>query len=236
MQFTGFDVSLRAMSIEVAAELKASSIFSADVASSGAGFALLFDVALNTDHHEEVLNKSAPYLKKKGVGLRIALRVDSSDTTVAASFASVAANATLKTLSVQYEVEGLGLSTDLVGELLSIDVSGPLDSASYQRIRELISVHLPKYLRGDSVAPGQYMVPVRVEQYEPLERARTINYAVSMIARKKKLVDTISERPKWVSTELLGLMYARFGAGGADGPSTVQAERANRWLTTGETP
>ncbi|HWN70440.1 MAG TPA: hypothetical protein VNM90_22525 [Haliangium sp.] len=235
-KYTGFEVAFRSMSIDTAARLQVSSLFTAD--SDRNGMALMFDIILHTDYHEQVdLAGGFSYIKKKGTGLRIAMKGTGLDLEASLTFASVAAQATLKKATAEYKIHGFGLSDEVVASLLTIPMSGGLSSDTYHALQRTISVQLPAYLRSNDVGVSEYVVPVPSFQDEPGARARSINYAASMVAQRKSLVDANKHRPQGISTEIVALVYARFlGSVSTDSdkqPSPEQAARANRWLATG---
>jgi hypothetical protein len=234
--YTGFEVAFRSMSLETAARLQVSSLFTAD--GSHNGMALMFDIILHTNFHEQVdLAGGFSYIKKKGTGLRIAMKGTGLDLKASLTFASVAAQATLKKASAEYKIHGFGLSDEVVASLLTIPMSGGLSSDTYQALQRTISVQLPEYLRSNAVGVSEYVVPVPSFQDEPGARARSINYAVSMVGQRKSLAEANKHRPQGISTEVVALIYARFmGSVSTDSdkqPSPGQADQANRWLATG---
>ena len=233
--FTGFEVSFRSMSMKTAAELKVSSLFSASA--SGDANALLFDTILHTDFFKREDLNGFSYYKKKGCGLRIALKAMGLDAKASINFASVAAQATLKKASVEYHVRGLALSPDIVSSLLTIDDKGGLTSKTYQALQDTISVKLPAYLRSNDLGVSEYYIPIPADQDSPSARARSINYAASMVAQRKSLAFANQNAPKGISSELITLIYARFLGGVAsdssEEPTADQARSASHWLTTG---
>jgi hypothetical protein len=236
IKYTGFEVAFRSMSIETAARLQVSSLFSAD--GDRKGMALMFDIILHTDFHEQVdLSDGFSYVKKKGSGLRIAMKATGLDLKASLTFASVAAQATLKKASAEYRIHGFGLSDDVVGSLLTIPMSGGLSSDTYQALQRTISKQLPEYLRSKAVGVSEYVVPVPSLQDEPGARARSIHYAASMVGQRKSLADANKHRPQAISAEIVALVYARFlGGVSTDSdkpPSPEQAAQASRWLATG---
>lgn len=238
INYTGFEVSFRFMSMEVAAKLDASSLFEAS--GSGHNTALLFDAVLHTDYQKRVdLPGGFSYYKKKGSGLRVALRASGLDIKAELSFASVAAQATLKKASAEYRMHGLGLSDDIITSLLSVPLSGELSSDTYRALQSTISTSWPEYLRSNDIGISEYAVPISSPQDQPGSRARAINYAVSMIAQRKSLAEASERRPRDVSPALVALLYARFlGSVSSDSkqkPSAEQAARASQWLATGAT-
>lgn len=235
-KYTGFEVAFRSMSIDTAAKLQLSALFTAD--SNRNGMALMFDIILHTDYHEQVdLAGGFSYIKKKGTGLRIAMKGTGLDLQAALTFASVAAQATLKKASAEYKIHGFGLSDEVVESLLTIPMSGGLSSDTYHALQRTISVQLPEYLRSNEVGISEYVVPVASLQDQPGARARAINYAASMVAQRKSLAEANKHRPQGISSEIVALVYARFLGGVSSNsdkaPSPAQAEQASRWLATG---
>jgi hypothetical protein len=235
-KYTGFEVAFRSMSIDTAARLQLSALFAAD--GDRKGMALMFDIILHTDYHERVdLAGGFSYIKRKGTGLRIAMRATGLDLKASLTFASVAAQATLKKATAEYKIHGFGLSDEVVASLLSIPMSGGLSSDTYHALQRTISEQLPEYLRSNEVGVSEYVVPVPSLQDEPGARARSINYATSMVAQRKSLAEANKHRPPGISPEIVALVYARFLGGvssaSENAPSAAQAEQASRWLATG---
>lgn len=234
--YTGFEVAFRSMSLEVAASLQVSSLFKTD--GDYKGTALFFDTILHTDYQKRVdLPGGLSYYKKKGTGLRIALKATGLDASASLTFASVAAQATLKKASAEYRVHGFGLSDEIVVSLLNVPLSGGLSSETYQALQRTVSKQLPEYLRSNQVEVSEYAVPIPAHQDDPMARARSINYATAMVAGRKSLQHANQYRPKGISPEIVTLIYARFlGSVSTDStkdPSPEQAAQANRWLATG---
>lgn len=236
--YTGFEVSFRFMTMDVAAQLNASSLF--DASAERHTTALLFDAVLHTDYQQRVdLPGGFSYYKKKGSGLRIALKASGLDVKAALSFASVAAQATLKKATAEYRMHGLGLSDDIIASLLSVPLSGELSSDTYQALQSTISTTWPAYLRSNKIGISEYAVPIPSYQDQPDVRAHAINYAVSMIAQRKSLVFANRYRPRDAPPAVIALIYARFLGGvpsdSNQQPSPEQATRASQWLATGAT-
>jgi len=232
----GFQVTLRSMSVEVASKMDVAGIFNAE--GSGQGLAVLFDALLQDDFYEYVPVPGAPFIKRKGTGLRIALRANRADVKSRLSFAALAAHTEIDHVDIRYQVRGIGLSTDVVDRLLEIDVTGAFNTGVYQQIHAVISDALPKYLSETTpLSVGEFSVPVPSFQDDPTDRARSVNYAISMLAQGRSLKDATASRPTWVSAELMLVIYARvMGAVSSDSetkPSGTQQARANTWLTKG---
>lgn len=234
--YTGFEVAFRYMSVETAASLQVSTLFSVSEASSSV--ALLFDAILHTDFYKRVdLASGISYIKKMGTGLRIAMKASGIDTKASLTFASVAAQITLQKASAEYRVHGIALSDDILKSLMDIPITGNLSSDVYRAMQNTISTSLPAYLRSADVGPGEYSVPIPSHQDVPRLRARSINYAVSMVAQRQSLVNATNHRPAGVSPEVIAVVYARFLGSVATSsdrqPTQAQADQASRWLATG---
>jgi hypothetical protein len=236
LRYTGFEVSFRLISAEAAAQMAVSPLFQAS--GQGTSTALLFDAILHTDYQKRIdLPGGFSYYKKKGSGLRIALRASGLNTRAALSFASVAAQATLKTASAEYRMHGLGLPDDVIASLLTVPLSGELSSDTYRALQSAISTSWPAYLRSNKVGVSEYAVPIPSYQDQPATRTRAINYAASMIAQRKSLVFAEKNRPPDVPSAVVVVVYARFlgsvSTNSKQEPSPEQAAQASRWLATG---
>lgn len=230
--FTGFEVAFRSISTAVAAKMEISSLFTAEGGASGS--ALLFDAILHDDYYERVdLDSGISYIKRKGTGLRIALKASNLDTKQAVTFSSVAAQASLGTASVEYRVHGIGLSLQVVESLLDIPVTEKLSADTYQALRTAIQQRLPEYLRSNVVGTGDYTVPLPPREEEPIRQARAVNYAVSMIARRTPLAQALQHKPAELAQEVVAAIYARLVPTSADAITPEQADRASRWLVSG---
>lgn len=231
-RFTGFEVAFRSMSVDVAAKMDVSSMFSSDTDSSA--FALLFDVLLHEDYYERVdLGGGLSYIKRKGTGLRIAMKATKLDTKQAVNFSSVAAQASLGMANVEYRVHGIGLSMDVVESLLNVPISDKLSSTTYQALYTTIQQKLPAYLRSNAVGTGDYSVPVLARDDQPDARARAVNYAVSMIARRIPLSEVLKNKPQTISEAMVGAIYARLVPTSSETVTPEQADNASLWLASG---
>lgn len=235
-EYVGFDLAFRSLSLEAAAELRVSSIFEAT--GSGKGLALLFDALLRTEYAERIVLPSGfAYIKRKGTGLRVAMKMSTGNAKAATSFAGVAAQTTLGMATTNYKIEGVALSEQVIGALLDIPISGQLSEQTFRGIQVALSERLPEYLESNEIRLGEYSEPASVDLDRPGERARSINYAMSMIARRTSLTATLANLPPTISRETVLVTYARFtgsvDTGSKRRPSPTDAEAANLWLSTG---
>lgn len=232
----GFDLAFRSLSLEAAAELRVSSIF--EGSGGGKGLALLFDALLRSEFAERVVLPSGfAYTKRKGTGLRVAMKMITAEAKAATTFAGVAAQTTLGLATTNYKIEGIALSQPVIESLLDIPISGQLSDQTFRGIQVALSERLPDYLESNEVKLGEYSEPAAIDLDDPAARARAINYAIAMIARRLTLGDALAKLPAGVSRESVVVTYARF-TGSVDTsskrrPSPTDAEAANLWLTTG---
>jgi hypothetical protein len=236
LEFVGFDLAFRSLSLSAAAELRVSSIF--EGSGSGKGLALLFDAILRTEYAEHVVLPSGfSYIKRKGTGLRVAMKMTTTEAKAAATFAGVAAQTTLGLASTNYKIEGIALSEQVIEALLDIPISGQLSEQTFRGIQVAISERLPDYLESNQIQLGEYSEPAAIDLDKPGVRARAINYAMSMIARRISLPDALAKLPAEISRETVVVTYARFSGNvdtsSARRPSPTDAEAANFWLSTG---
>ena len=234
--YSGFDLAFRSLSLEAAAELRVSSIF--DGSGSGKGLALLFDALLRTEYAERVVLPSGfAYIKRKGTGLRVAMKMITAEAKAAATFAGVAAQTTLGLATTNYKIEGIALSQPVIAALLDIPISGQLSEQTFRGIQVALSERLPDYLESNEIQLGEYSEPAAIDLDKPGERARAINFAMAAIARRSSLSDALAQAPRSLSRETVIVTYARF-TGSVDTsstrrPSPTDAEAANLWLSTG---
>lgn len=235
-EYVGFDLAFRSLSLEAAAQLRVSSIFEAS--GSGKGLALLFDAILRTEYAEHVVLPSGfAYIKRRGTGLRVAMKMMTSEAKVAATFAGVAAQTTLGLATTHYKIEGIALSEAVIEALLDIPLSGQLSEQTFRSIQAALSERLPDYLESNDIQLGDYSEPAAIDLDKPGNRARAVNYAMAMIARRVALPDVLAKLPTEISRETVVVTYARF-SGSVDTsssrrPSPTDAEAANFWLSTG---
>lgn len=235
-EFVGFDLAFRSLSLEAAAQLRVSSIF--ESSGSGKGLALLFDAILRTEYAEQVVLPSGfAYLKRRGTGLRVAMKMITKEAKAAATFAGVAAQTTLGLATTNYKIEGIALSEKVIEALLDIPLSGQLSEQTFRSIQVALSERLPDYLESNEIQLGEYSEPAAIDLDKPGNRARAVNYAMSMIARRVSLPDALDKLPDGVSRETVVVTYTRF-SGNVDTssnrrPSPTDAEAANFWLSTG---
>ncbi|MFV8754635.1 hypothetical protein ACNOYE_29160 [Nannocystaceae bacterium ST9] len=235
-EYIGFDLAFRSLSLQAAAELRVSSIF--DGSGGGKGLALLFDALLRTEYSERVVLPSGfAYIKRKGTGLRVAMKMITAEAKAATTFAGVAAQTTLGMATTNYKIEGIALSESVIDALLDIPISGQLSEQTFRGIQVALSERLPTYLESADIQLGEYSEPASVDLDKPGERARSINYAMSMIARRVALSETLTKLPPTISRETVVVTYARFtgsvDTGSTRRPSPTDADAANLWLSTG---
>jgi hypothetical protein len=232
--FTGFEVSFRSFSTDVAAKMAISSLFSLDT--GGSAFALLFDALLHDDTYERVdLDSGVSYIKRRGCGLRVAMKATQLDMKQAVTFASVAAQASLGLADVEYRVHGIGLSTEVIESLLAIPIEDKLSAQAYQAMHTAIQQKLPAYLMSNSVGAGEYVVPLASNVDDPSEQARAVNYAVSRVAQKTPLAQALKSKPAGVSEAVIAAIYARLASSSPENVTAAQADSASRWLASGNT-
>jgi hypothetical protein len=235
-EFIGFDLTFRSLSLQAAAEMNVSSIFQGS--GSGNGLALLFDALLRSEYAEQVVLPSGfSYIKRRGTGLRVAMKMITAEAKAATTFAGVAAQTTLGLATTNYKIEGIALSEAVIDALLDIPISGQLSEQTFRAIQVALSERLPDYLESNEIKLGDYAEPAAIDLDKPGVRARSINYAMSMIARRMALPDALEQQPADVSRETVVVTYARF-TGSVDTssrrrPSPTDAEAANFWLSTG---
>jgi hypothetical protein len=235
-EIIGFDLAFRSLSLEAAAELRVSSIF--EGGGSGKGLALLFDALLRSEFSERVVLPSGfAYVKRRGTGLRVAMKMITAEAKAATTFAGVAAQTTLGLATTNYKIEGIALSEPVIESLLDIPISGQLSDQTFRGIQIALSERLPDYLESNDIKLGDYSEPAPVDLDNPSARARSINYAMSMIARRLALADALARLPKGISRESVVVTYARFtgsvDTGSKRRPSPTDADAANFWLSTG---
>jgi hypothetical protein len=236
--YTGFDLAFRATTLKAAAQMDISSIFSASIGSHTEGFALLFDSMLMTDYSKTVtLPSGFQYVKRKGTGLRVAMKMVDVKADVKLTFAAVVAQTKLGYCSTSYKIHGIGVSEDVVKDLLNIPFAGDMNEQTFQAIRHALADTLPTYLESANVDTGDYSVPLPAFSDAPSTQARAVCYAAAMIARRHDLGYALAHRPPDVLPEAVTVVYARIlqnvDTNKPVTPTPDQAEMAGRWLATG---
>lgn len=234
--YAGFDLVFRTTSLEAAAQMGLSSIFT--TSTSTKGFALLFDAMLFTDVKEtKVLPSGYRYAVCEGSGIRLAMKMTDVKGEVHLNFAAVAAQTKLQLASTEYRVQGFGVSDQVVQTFLDVPLDGSLDDTTFSALRRALSQTLPDFFEKNPPGSSTFTVPLPVLGDSPAARARMIYYVMTRIARRAGLQDAIQQRPPGVSPEMITITYAQV-LGSIDSsqnvkPSQAQADAAGRWLVTG---
>lgn len=238
--FTGFEVSFSATSAALAAKVGVSAIYDGHIEVDTK--ALFFDALLTTDYYEEVTQgDEVLFAKKKGTGLRVALRATGLSANMSLNFAAVAAEASFKGAAVSYQVQGVALSDVVLKSFLSIPLRGELNPDVFAAIQRSISDALPKYLRSGNVGVGEYPVfPTLARKCDPSSRARAVYFALQQISRGSSLSKALSQAGTRFDHEIIVIVYARVASvsdtNSTAAPSQETTQRASLWLSQGIPP
>lgn len=231
---TSFAVTFRAISIHAALELQLSSIFegTADVN----GLAFYFDAMVTNDVYVPVHNPHMPYALREGNGLRITLLARDLSVNTSVSLGAVVAEAELGASSVEYEIKGVGLQMDVIKKLMLLKGKVSVEFAA--QLDKILSVELPKMLESPGLPPDEFKVPLPPvsKDVDPRDRARTISYAISCVAKGRSLKRAREQRPPWAIDPVIVSAYARVvpALDHGQNPNNQDQIRASTWLSTGQ--
>lgn len=234
--FNGFVLAFRSMSMKAAADIKASSIFSSTFGAQGLAFTLDAIADYGTPTEQEI--NGTRYEKRRGVGVRIALRMTEIKGRAAFTFAAVAAQAELGRAKVHYRVEGIGLDTATIAALLDVPIEQSFSAQTYLKIQAVIG-KLAKHLKDPALEPGEYSVPLPPpSDLGDASRARTVNYAMAKIAQRVPLTDALhlAEHVHGLDAGGISVVYATYVGDQVDdegAPKVSLAVGARHWLLTG---
>jgi hypothetical protein len=238
-----FGISFINMEASLAAKLKLASIFSVSGAANVSTKALLLDALATTGYYaEQTIDGTVISGFRRGLGVRIALRVQSVDAELSLTFAAVAASAALKRADVNYEVVNIALPEEIVDDLfIGAPLSGPLNELNYGLLQRAVNVKFPKYLAearkaGTPLGLARFPVgPVAALTTDPIFRSRSVNYAMMRIGAGFSLKGALEAAGDRFDRDIILLIYAQV-AGLRDPtahefPSGPVVKRANLWLS-----
>lgn len=236
VDFVQFRVTSHAFSAKLAAKLDIAPIFRGDINAQEKAFVL--DAVLDSSYYEEDTISGVKVGIKKGLGVRVALRVRTHDVEMALNFGMIAANADSQSLSVDYSVVGIALPRAVVKDLVQVPLQGRLDITSFASLARTIKSGLPEHLRQlEDPDVGFYIVPPLTGLTDtPVERARSVYFAMTAITDELTLTEALRAADADFDHELIRLTYWKV-LGGADWkegtPERSHIRKANLWLSKG---
>lgn len=255
-QMTEMSVSMYSTSATAASRLKLGKVFETDIDTTAK--VLFLEALVKTDFNDSAYEeidgrKVVQYYVRRAFGVRIALQVQGWSVSTSLSLSSVAAKAQVSGQSVQYYVETLGLPDWLEAEVVkAVGIAGPLDENGFQKLRALMTVTLPAYLRrtpaeNPDLEKGQRL-PLQFDEYrlpadssdDTFSLPRSINFAMTHLARgdslqqAKEALRDGSAVLQEVSGDVIEQIYAKYAAISPDKDGEVPSQgavmKARRWL------
>jgi len=224
--FKSFSVKGSSISINAAAKLNISSIFSASTGFDSKAF--VFDAIAYTDKYLEIPAPDKMIVATRwGAGIRMAVRAYNIKSDFNLAFSSVGAAVELGFANAEYEITGLGLGITALGIILKdIPTVSNLTSHTVVKLETTVMKNLVKHIEENksSISPVPIALALKEAISDPIADAQSIFFAMKNISKGKSLSTVLDRAGMDYKEKIIKEVY--FEVAGSIPPGDKPSEEA----------
>ncbi|WP_422083494.1 hypothetical protein [Ulvibacterium sp.] len=206
--FAQFNVIQNTINIETAAEL---GVGIGSISGSYKSFILSYEAMLYTEKIVTTPVGGKIYGTRWGAGLRVVLKVSDIQSNASFNFGAIAASAELGLAKVEYEINGIGISSPNILKVLP--GPGEFNFENYSKIIEAAE-KVKKYMadNSDKLTPEPFQVFMSDEiNKDVFKDSRSVIYAARNIMSRNTLGDALGNARGKFNPEIITGFYAKMG-------------------------